>query len=98
MNELQQHIKALGIIITVYATTGIDIRQNTRLRSVVEARQISMYLIHRDTGLGWSAIGRLLNKSHATVWQAWRQVNNLLETNAEFRYKYKNLIQNPTRL
>jgi chromosomal replication initiator protein len=69
------------------------IQAKTRKRDVVEARQVAMYLAKRNTKESLSAIGRNIGgKDHATVVHACKTVDNLLETNRDFREKWLPLI------
>ncbi|HPT03591.1 MAG TPA: chromosomal replication initiator protein DnaA [Bacteroidales bacterium] len=62
------------------------INSNTRKREIVQARQLSMYFSKKHTKASLQAIGiHCGNKDHATVLHACRTVNNLLETDKQFR-------------
>jgi len=75
----------------------LDLKKRTRKREVVEARQISMWLMHHYTKLSLAAIGayfeseNCLHFDHATVFHACRTVNNLKETNRAFRKKFEEI-------
>ncbi len=69
--------------------TGVKIDEKTRCRDVVEARQIAMFMMRKQTNLSLARIGMLCgNRDHATVLHAERTVTNLLETNKEFNRQY----------
>jgi chromosomal replication initiator protein len=62
------------------------LKQNTRKREVVNARQISMYLAKKYTKNSLKEIGRHFgNKDHSTVIHSIQVVDNLLEVDKKFR-------------
>lgn len=62
------------------------INSKTRKREIVQARQLSMYFSKKHTKSSLASIGlHCGNKDHATVLHACRTVNNLVETDKEFR-------------
>jgi chromosomal replication initiator protein len=62
------------------------INSKTRKREIVQARQLSMYFSKKHTKSSLASIGlHCGNKDHATVLHACRTVNNLVETDKQFR-------------
>ncbi len=62
------------------------IYSKTRKREIVQARQLSMYFSKKHTKSSLASIGlHCGNKDHATVLHACRTVNNLVETDKQFR-------------
>ncbi len=62
------------------------IHSKTRKREIVQARQLSMYFSKKHTKASLANIGlHCGNKDHATVLHACRTVNNLVETDKQFR-------------
>lgn len=58
----------------------------TRKREIVQARQLAMYFSKKHTKASLANIGlHCGNKDHATVLHACRTVNNLIETDKQFR-------------
>ncbi|MCF8298303.1 MAG: chromosomal replication initiator protein DnaA [Saprospiraceae bacterium] len=58
----------------------------TRKREIVQARQIAMYFSKKMTKSSLATIGlHCGNKDHATVLHACRTVNNLMETDKQFK-------------
>ncbi len=58
----------------------------TRKREIVQARQLAMYFAKKHTKSSLATIGlNCGNKDHATVLHACRTVNNLIETDKQFR-------------
>ena len=74
-------------IICDYFKIGIEmINSKTRKREIVQARQLSMYFSKKHTKASLASIGlHCGNKDHATVLHACRTVNNLVETDKQFR-------------
>lgn len=62
------------------------INSKTRKREIVQARQLAMYFSKKHTKNSLASIGIACgNKDHATVLHACRTVNNLLETDRQFK-------------
>jgi chromosomal replication initiator protein len=62
------------------------INSKTRKREIVQARQLAMFFSKKHTKSSLATIGQHCgNKDHATVLHACRTVNNLLETDKQFR-------------
>ncbi len=62
------------------------LKSKTRKREVVQARQIAMYFAKKMTKSSLASIGAHCGgKDHATVLHACRTVNNLMETDKEFK-------------
>ena len=62
------------------------INSKTRKREIVQARQLAMYFSKKHTKSSLATIGlHCGNKDHATVLHACRTVNNLIETDKQFR-------------
>ncbi len=74
---------------TVCEYFGIDVdilQSKTRKREIVQARQIAMFFSKTLTNSSLSAIGaKIGRKDHATVLHACKTVNNLLETDRDFK-------------
>jgi chromosomal replication initiator protein len=66
---------------------NVDVlKSKTRKREIVQARQIAMYFSKNLTSSSLSTIGSVIGgKDHATVLHAYKTVNNLAETNKEFK-------------
>jgi chromosomal replication initiator protein len=74
-------------VICEYFNIPVDsINSKTRKREIVQARQLSMYFSKKHTKSSLASIGQQCgNKDHATVLHACRTVNNLVETDKQFR-------------
>jgi len=59
---------------------------NTRKREIVKSRQIAMFFSRKLTKSSLATIGyKIGRKDHSTVLHACKTVNNLIETDREFR-------------
>ena len=75
-------------IVSDYFNITIELMNSkTRKREIVQARQLSMYLSKKHTKNSLSTIGlHCGNKDHATVLHACRTINNLKETDKQFKH------------
>ncbi len=80
-------------VVCDYFNIGLDtINSKTRKREIVQARQLSMYFSKKLTKSSLATIGlHCGNKDHATVLHACRTVNNLIETDKQFRLYVEDL-------
>ncbi len=74
-------------VVSDYFNIPVDlINSKTRKREIVQARQIAMYFSKKYTKSSLATIGiHCGNKDHATVLHACRTVNNLIDTDKQFR-------------
>ena len=76
---MRNEIKIVRIVSDYY---GIDLLDKdnlkTRRRGVVVPRQVAMHLIYDFTPLSFETVGKLFNKSHATVLHAHRLISDLM--------------------
>lgn len=74
-------------IVCDYFNIGVDlINSKTRKREIVQARQLAMYFSKKMTKSSLASIGlHCGNKDHATVLHAIRTVNNLVDTDKQFK-------------
>jgi chromosomal replication initiator protein len=62
------------------------LQSKTRKRHIVQARQLAMYFSKRMTKASLASIGSQIgNRDHATVLHACKTVDNMLETDKQFR-------------
>jgi chromosomal replication initiator protein len=75
-------------IICEYFDMPVDsLQSKTRKREIVQARQIAMYFSKTLTKSSLASIGSQIgHKDHATVLHACKTVNNLIDTDKQFRY------------
>jgi chromosomal replication initiator protein len=74
-------------IVCDYFNITLDlINSKTRKREIVQARQLAMFFAKKHTKASLATIGlHCGNKDHATVLHACRTVNNLIDTDKQFR-------------
>lgn len=62
------------------------LRSKTRKRNIVQARQLAMFFAKKYTKASLASIGSQIgDRDHATVLHACKTVDNLLETDKEFK-------------
>lgn len=80
------------ILETVASTTGISIAEmqgKSRERRYVDARYLAMYFIRLNRpDVGFKKIGKIFKRHHSSVINAIQCVEDWLEVDADFRYKY----------
>jgi chromosomal replication initiator protein len=68
------------------------LNSKTRKREIVQARQIAMFFSKSMTNVSLSSIGlKIGNKDHATVLHACKTVNNLIETDRDFKNQIREI-------
>jgi chromosomal replication initiator protein len=80
-------IEYISKVVCDYFNMPVDTLQTkTRKREIVQARQITMYFSKNLTKYSLASIGAQIgNKDHATVLHACKTVNNLKDTDKNFR-------------
>lgn len=81
--------KVIMAIEMVLGYSEEEIKDKTRKREIVEARQIFFSIIKKNTKMSLSSIGKLCRKDHATVLHSIKTVENLCETDKSFLKKYQ---------
>jgi chromosomal replication initiation ATPase DnaA len=95
----------IGICAAEFGIESSQLILSTRVRSLVEPRQISMYLIRKHTLLSLDEIGMFYmtsrtheqdsyGKDHTTIIHAIRSVENLIETDKRFAIKFNRITEN----
>jgi chromosomal replication initiator protein len=86
-SEREVSIDYIQKVVCNYFGLTIDkLNSKTRKREVVQARQIAMYFAKNMTKSSLAIIGANIGgKDHATVLHACKTVNNLIETNKNFK-------------
>jgi chromosomal replication initiator protein len=80
-------------VVCDYFNLSLDvINSKTRKREIVQARQLAMFFAKKHTKASLATIGlHCGNKDHATVLHACRTVNNLIDTDKQFRIYVEDL-------
>jgi chromosomal replication initiator protein len=86
-NTREISIDFIQKVVCDYFDINIDmLNSKTRKREIVQARQLSMYFAKKLTKASLATIGlHCGNKDHATVLHACRTVNNLIDTDKQFK-------------
>lgn len=75
------------------------IQDSKRKRELVQCRQIGMYFSKNMTRLSLEDIGFFFGKKdHATVLHACKTVNNLIETDQNYKYQIEDIKKQLTKL
>ena len=80
------------LIEIINTAVGQDIRLHTRHRPCVEGRGIFSKIMREGEGWTYSQIGKLFQKSHATVLHAIGKIDNLLTFDEETRKLYTKIL------
>jgi chromosomal replication initiator protein len=80
-------------IVCDYFGLAVDsLQSKTRKREIVQARQVAMYFSKSLTNSSLSMIGsKIGKKDHATVLHACKAVNNLIETDKDFKNQMREI-------
>ncbi|MCT4591674.1 MAG: chromosomal replication initiator protein DnaA [Carboxylicivirga sp.] len=86
-------IDSISQTVCDYFGLELDILQSkTRKREIVQARQIAMFFSKGMTNSSLSTIGaKIGKKDHATVLHACKAINNLIETDKDFKGQIKEI-------
>ncbi len=86
-NSREISIDYIQKVVCDYFDINIEmLNSKTRKREIVQARQLSMFFAKRLTKASLASIGlHCGNKDHATVLHACRTVNNLIDTDKQFK-------------
>lgn len=91
VNLERKELSPEGIMHTVARQLGTkvrDMQSKSRRQSIVQARQLAMYLCHKYTDLSYAQIGRAMGgRDHSTVLYGCDQVAQRISMSAEFRHK-----------
>lgn len=69
-----------------------DLSSKSRKQTIVQARQLAMFLIHKYTDTTYSHIGRMFGKrDHSTVLYACNQVTRRIGVEKTFRREVEEL-------
>lgn len=77
-----------------YSVLPEDIKGRSKVKVIVNARQVCMYLIRTLTSLTLSEIGGVLERDHATVIHSLNQIESKLKTDGELKLIIKDITSN----
>ena len=79
-------------IISHYYDIPIEtMKQKTRKREIVQARQISYYFGNNYTNLSFYSLGKFFDQDHATALHGIKSINNLIFSNRDIRREINEL-------
>jgi len=76
---MQLPILRKDLIAIIGNKIGVDFKATTRKRELVYYRHALSYILYNNADLGLSEIGRLLDKTHATIINSIKETKNLVE-------------------
>lgn len=80
--------------LSYFGCTEGDMQGESRLRRFVECRQMICYLLRKETNLSLKQIARRIgDRDHSTVIYSVKNMTALLETDQEFKRKYKEIME-----
>src|ERR1700679_3316065 len=74
-----------------YKVSFDELKKRVRRREIVRPRQIAMYLLHKMTQMWCADIGKLFEKDHTTVLHSFGIVQDLFDTEEEFREEIRTI-------
>lgn len=83
------------IIMQVCKHYSIDLetlQSKQRRKVVVEARRVAILLLRKMTTLSFQDIGKMFDRDHATIVNAFRKVETELQKNTEFKNTICNIV------
>lgn len=95
VEALEQYTSVDDVIDRVCRLNGldlVDLMTKSRKLGIVEARQMSMYLMREKFCFTYKKIGETFNKDHATAMYAHSEIGNRIAKYKGFRSKYKELL------
>jgi len=88
-------IKTDNIINDVCNTYGIeliDLMSKSRLRILVEPRQVLFYILHKKLNIPCQKVGKMFGKNHATVLHGANVIKNYMEYDPNLRKRVMGVI------
>ncbi|MCL2109829.1 MAG: chromosomal replication initiator protein DnaA [Oscillospiraceae bacterium] len=87
--------KIINEVAGIYNVTNDEIRSQSRSAQISTARQVAIYVIHRITGLSYSAIGKEFGgRDHSTIVYAINKVKAVLKRDSNYRDTIEDIIRN----
>ena len=78
-------------ICEVFELTPIQLRSRRRFRQIIDAKSMLCYVLHKKFNLTSTETGTFLNLDHATILHHCKKAEGLIETDKEFKQKFKQL-------
>ncbi len=75
-----------------YDVTEVDIMSHCRTQPLAEARQMAMYILHRELHMSKSGTGRIFGRSHSSVCYDVARIGDLLTVDKSVRGRYERIM------
>ena len=82
----------IRVVCENYDVTIDALKGKSRIKDVVEARQICFYILHKKMKLKSVAVGDMFNKNHATVLHSCRTIENFMIHEIALKNKINDII------
>ncbi|MCL2077064.1 MAG: chromosomal replication initiator protein DnaA [Oscillospiraceae bacterium] len=87
--------KIINEVAGIYNVTGDEMRSQSRSAQISTARQVAIYVIHKITGLSYTAIGREFGgRDHSTIVYAINKVKNIIKKDNNYRASIEDILKN----
>ncbi|MCL2020330.1 MAG: chromosomal replication initiator protein DnaA [Oscillospiraceae bacterium] len=87
--------KIINEIAEIYNVTNEEIRSQSRSAKISTARQVAIYVIHKFTGLSYSAIGQEFSgRNHSSIVYAINKVKSIIKNDNSYRSLIEDIIKN----
>jgi len=87
--------KIINEVASIYNVTNEEMRSQSRSAQISTARQVAIYVIHKITGLSYSAIGQEFSgRDHSTIVYAINKVKSVIKKDNSYRASIEDIIKN----
>jgi chromosomal replication initiator protein len=87
--------KIINEVAGIYNVSNDEIRSQSRSAQISTARQVAIYVIHKITGLSYSAIGQEFGgRDHSTIVYAINKVKTIIKKDNSYRASIEDIIKN----
>lgn len=87
--------KIINEVAHIYNVTGEEIRSQKRSAQISTARQVAIYVVHKITGLSYTAIGQEFGgRDHSTIVYAINKVKSIIKKDTSYRATIDDLVKN----
>ena len=83
--------KAFNKVCEVFKLTAEQLRSRRRFRNIIDAKSMLCFVLHKKFNLTSTETGSFLNLDHATILHHCKKAEGLIETDKEFKEKFKQL-------
>ena len=87
--------KVINEVAHIYNVTAEEIRSSKRSAEISTARQVAIYVVHKVTGLSYTAIGQEFGgRDHSTIVYAINKVKSIIKKDNSYRATIDDLVKN----